>query len=1201
MARNLLLGTALQTCLTFIVAQVAQPANAQPLPNARPTGGTVVAGSAAISRTSSHTRIDQSTQRTAIDWKSFDVGSQQSVTFSQPSASSVALNRVTGPDPSQIAGRIDANGQFILVNQSGVNFYKGAQVNAAGVMVSAANISNQNFMAGVMKFDQPGKPNARIDNQGSITVRQAGLAALVAPQVANSGVITAQLGHVVLAGAKTATLDLFGDGLLSLDVSNQVTQAPIGKDGKAVTTLVTNTGTIIADGGTVQLTARAADGIVQNLVQASGTVRAATMGDQTGVVALNGVGGSIVVEGQLSASGSAPGGRGGAIEVVSNGNVSVAATARIDASGKTGGGTVAVGTALQRARDQKAVPTEVAANTVIQKGATISADATANGNGGRIAVLSSKVTNMAGTITSKGGPQGGNGGFVEVSGGALSLTGFVDASAPLGTVGQLLLDPSDLWISDKQPSVATFAITPSNSSLPTIAADQAPNATTVSWVSPAQLEAENANISLAATNNLFVATSNATDNTLDLGAHALTLMAGANLTIDRGFSVVAGGISLTAAAGNVALSGSAGVAAKLISSEQIGKLPATNLQASGFTNFTFSAGGAINLADAKVTGGHGVDLSAGNGVTQTAAGSISSYYMYSTKGVRGDTSLLGIGNSIQTLGSFVVTNGNLNLVNGNDLVLGGDIKANNLFFEVAKAGGTLTLGFEDDAPAPLAAKLSTTGTGGRISLIADNYTVLATSPDANSIVTTGGAVELAPFSPIKTSLLEAGGLVVGDPLLSIIRTNGGTLDVGGFTNVPAGATTPSASASSVIVGPANLTGIASTLRLDSTGPIMQTTGPLVVGNLSGGAGTSASLTDPTNLVGSLGAFTTTTGFALVDNQALLVAGPVKDTGTASTLSLTTRTGDITLGGAVSAANLVNLVSAGAISETGTLTAGTLSGLAATSANLNGANRIATLGDFTTGSFKLNNSADLLIAGTLDAAHVEIRAPSSQISLGDGATIITGGTARPPGPFNPALAPSNDGTPGALLQAANFTQIGSSTVLGQGSNPATLQIATTGHAQFDPPLGLQASNSWLILDLANGTTAGNVFVNALDVSYTTPGSANLSGSIAGITGGAAAAMGFIQPAINMNYLFNGCVIAATVCQPLPTPTPIPTQAQLNVALTATLGAIEPLVAVAPPSLTSPPRLSMIALPLLSVPPPQLTDPDVVPPNITYLDY
>ncbi len=116
---------------------------------------------------------------------------------------------------------------------------------------------------------------------------------------------------MVLAGAKTATLDLYGDGLLSLDVTNQVTQAPVGADGKTVTALVTNTGVIIADGGTVQLTARAADGIVQNLVQAGGKIRAATMGDQTGTIALNGVGGSIVVEGQLSTPGRAPGTRGG--------------------------------------------------------------------------------------------------------------------------------------------------------------------------------------------------------------------------------------------------------------------------------------------------------------------------------------------------------------------------------------------------------------------------------------------------------------------------------------------------------------------------------------------------------------------------------------------------------------------------------------------------------------------------------------------------------------------------------------------------------------------------------------------------------------------------------------------------------------------------------------------------------------------------
>src|SRR6476469_760536 len=71
----LLVSTALQA--TSILAFTAVLANAQPAPTARPMGGNVVAGSAAISRTANNTRIDQSSQRAAIDWRSFDIGSQQ--------------------------------------------------------------------------------------------------------------------------------------------------------------------------------------------------------------------------------------------------------------------------------------------------------------------------------------------------------------------------------------------------------------------------------------------------------------------------------------------------------------------------------------------------------------------------------------------------------------------------------------------------------------------------------------------------------------------------------------------------------------------------------------------------------------------------------------------------------------------------------------------------------------------------------------------------------------------------------------------------------------------------------------------------------------------------------------------------------------------------------------------------------------------
>src|ERR1700756_5129519 len=152
----LMMSTALQATVSLVLAL---PTHAQPAPNARPTGGVVVAGSASISQTSNNTAINQSTQRAAVNWQGFNVGSQQSVTFNQPSAQSVTLNRVVGPDPSQIAGRIDANGQVVLTNQSGVTFYKGAQGNTNGLVVSAIGMTNgsvQTFMAnGQVVLDKP--------------------------------------------------------------------------------------------------------------------------------------------------------------------------------------------------------------------------------------------------------------------------------------------------------------------------------------------------------------------------------------------------------------------------------------------------------------------------------------------------------------------------------------------------------------------------------------------------------------------------------------------------------------------------------------------------------------------------------------------------------------------------------------------------------------------------------------------------------------------------------------------------------------------------------------------------------------------------------------------------------------------------------------------------------------------------------------
>ena len=65
----LMVSTALQaTVVLVLTVPGATSSRAQPAPNARPTGGQVVAGSAAISQSPNATTINQSSQRAAVNW-----------------------------------------------------------------------------------------------------------------------------------------------------------------------------------------------------------------------------------------------------------------------------------------------------------------------------------------------------------------------------------------------------------------------------------------------------------------------------------------------------------------------------------------------------------------------------------------------------------------------------------------------------------------------------------------------------------------------------------------------------------------------------------------------------------------------------------------------------------------------------------------------------------------------------------------------------------------------------------------------------------------------------------------------------------------------------------------------------------------------------------------------------------------------------
>ncbi len=209
---------------------------------ANPEGGVVSAGKATISNSKNMVNITQQTEKAVIDWRKFDIAPNETTKFNQPSSSSITLNRVNSTTPSNINGQLTANGNVIIVNQNGVMFGPKAKIDVNGIIATSIDIDNDKFMgvSNKFNFNKPGKQDAQIINKGTITAKEAGLVGMVAPSVINNGIIVANAGSVQLASGETFAIDMYGDKLMEVAVSD-----------KLKTQLIANNGLIQADGGKV--------------------------------------------------------------------------------------------------------------------------------------------------------------------------------------------------------------------------------------------------------------------------------------------------------------------------------------------------------------------------------------------------------------------------------------------------------------------------------------------------------------------------------------------------------------------------------------------------------------------------------------------------------------------------------------------------------------------------------------------------------------------------------------------------------------------------------------------------------------------------------------------------------------------------------------------------------------------------------------
>ena len=427
-------------------------AYATPGINELPSGGQISQGSGSISQNGNTLTVQQNSDKMIGQWNTFNIGEQATVNVQQPNAHSIALNRIHDSKPSEIYGKLNANGQIYLLNSNGVIFGKTAQVDVGGIVATTHHLGDKDFLNGNLVLTQQ-NALGKIDNQGRITAH-GGLIAFIAPQVSNSGSLQNTGGTVALAAGEQVTLDFQGDGLIKVKV-----------DKAALNALAENKGLIQADGGTVIMTAQSANALMDSVVNNDGVIQAHTLANRKGRIVLDGGDEGVTrVAGTLDAGApslapvntvktTAVGGT-----IIATGNkIRIDEDAHLSASGKTGGGKVLIGGSWQNSNHSL----RQASATIVAKTAKLEANATGRGKGGTVVVGSDaskadSVTRAYGTFEAQGGPNGGNGGRIQTSGHWLDVAGSqIDASTPNGKAGRWLFAAGTAAITDANADSAS--------------------------------------------------------------------------------------------------------------------------------------------------------------------------------------------------------------------------------------------------------------------------------------------------------------------------------------------------------------------------------------------------------------------------------------------------------------------------------------------------------------------------------------------------------------------------------------------------------------------------------------------------------------------------------------------------------------------------------------------------------------------------
>ena len=607
------------------------------------------------------------------------------------------------------------------------------------------------------------------------------------------------------------------------------------------------------------------------------------------------------------------------------------------------GGTVLIGGDYQGSNPD----IKNAQRTAITSNVTINADAVTNGDGGEVIVWADEATRYYGNVSARGGSESGDGGFVEISG-KISLAGEfvgrVDTTAANGEVGTLLLDPTDIVISDgsgdsaddDDASNASFIDSGGSNTAGTLLEADTP-ATFNLFESELEGIAATTNIVLQASNNITI--NDLSDNNLNLaqtGGNSVTFTADSDGD-NSGDFIMNTGDTITTAGGALNISG-----------ENV-TLGAINTNGGALTVGGVSA---INIGGSITTTGATQAYTGPVNVTATASLIASSHTFSSTINLNANTLTLE-NTGTTTISTVISGTGNL-----------------------TKDGvGTLNLGGTNTYTG------TTTINGGTLELGAAN--VLA---DASSLVIANSSVfDLGANSDTVAGVQLTNGSIQNGTLTS---TSNYDLRSGTVSAVLAGAVgLDKSTAGTVILSSAGNT---------YTGATSVTGGSLRISQ-DDHLGAAPGVATPGSLTLNGGTLETTATFTLSSNRGISLAGA----GTFDVDAATT----LTYGGIIAGAGSLAKSDTGTLSLTGantysgstTLTAGTIS--IGTDSGLG-----AAPGSATAGHLVFNGGTLLTTVGfTLNANRgIDLQAGGGTIDVGAG-TLNYGGIIAGSGALNKAGA------------------------------------------------------------------------------------------------------------------------------------------------------------------------------------------------------